>query len=161
MRTSAMLVAVLAMAGCPAPTNVEPAPSQLGCGKDTDCKGERICVAQRCVFPSEAAPPVAANEAPTTVSPAPPSATTAAPNTAASSPPAPRPSPSDAAASGQRPEPRCGCAEGDVMCATKCAQRGNAAGPSTWPGDEITPPNQGCQCAKGDLMCTMRCAQKK
>jgi hypothetical protein len=34
-----------------APSPPEPAPSAAGCGKDTDCKGDRICVQGQCVSP--------------------------------------------------------------------------------------------------------------
>ena len=43
-------VVSLALSGCPATTH----PPSAGCDKDTDCKGERICVDQHCVdTPSE------------------------------------------------------------------------------------------------------------
>jgi hypothetical protein len=60
------------------------AQAATGCVKDTECKGERICVAGQCVFPpSPNAPP-----APPPVSPAPPPAAPP-PNAAPPEPPAP------------------------------------------------------------------------
>ncbi|MFV8755057.1 PQQ-binding-like beta-propeller repeat protein [Nannocystaceae bacterium ST9] len=43
-----MGLSVLALSGCPATTH----PPSAGCSKDTDCKGERICVDDHCVEPS-------------------------------------------------------------------------------------------------------------
>jgi hypothetical protein len=47
------------------------------------------------------------------------------------------------------------------MCSMKCAQKGNAAGPSTFPSDGQPAPEAACGCAKADLMCQMRCAKEK
>jgi outer membrane protein assembly factor BamB len=47
------LLIMLAMAACP-PAVVLPPPS--GCGKDTDCKGTRICVQHACVDPPHPSP---------------------------------------------------------------------------------------------------------
>jgi len=42
-----------------------------GCGKDTDCKGERICVQRQCVDPEARPPPPPDEHAPLDASPAP------------------------------------------------------------------------------------------
>lgn len=47
--------------------------AQVGCTKDTDCKGDRVCEAGRCVNPVQASPPVA-EPAPSPPPPPPPAA---------------------------------------------------------------------------------------
>lgn len=63
----ALIVAGMLLSGCPA---THP-PSETGCSKDTDCKGERICVESHCVDPD----PAQAGE---TTEPVTPAATTPA-----------------------------------------------------------------------------------
>ena len=48
------LAALVASAGCPGP-GASTSLRLPGCGKDTDCKGRRVCVAQQCVEPHLAA----------------------------------------------------------------------------------------------------------
>ena len=61
MRRAALVLVMSAALGCP-PAATLPA----GCGKDTDCKGARICVAHACVDP----PPKSAAAAPPDPAPA-------------------------------------------------------------------------------------------
>lgn len=117
-----------------------PAPTLPGCDRDTDCKGDRICHARACVDPPVPAPSprgdaeVAAPDPPRPA-PAPPPSPAPAPTVVPSPPaPAPAPAPGTPSTTGERRD-RCGCPPDDLMCAMKCAQRGNAADPSTWPAD--------------------------
>ncbi|HEY3819101.1 MAG TPA: hypothetical protein VGL81_18155 [Polyangiaceae bacterium] len=62
----------------PAETSASPFPAAGACLKDTDCKGERICVQGQCVEPpSKTPPPPPATTEPTPPAPPSPSATTA------------------------------------------------------------------------------------
>ena len=161
---------ILLAAGCSSPA---PPPSDVaGCGKDTDCKGDRICVTRRCVEPTarDEAPPEL--EVPTEAQPGPEPVVTPAPTQVAPAPaaePAPaagtqRPSPvpdkTTVSSAGERTHP-CGCAKDDLMCSMKCAQKGNAAGPSTFPERAAPKSARPCGCAKDDLMCSMKCSAKK
>ncbi|MEQ9321821.1 MAG: hypothetical protein RIF41_21820 [Polyangiaceae bacterium] len=144
-------ILLLALAGCgPSTPAVTSAP--VGCGKDTDCKGARICMAQRCVDPivddesPAPAPSTTTTRDGVVASPSPVPHPTAAPP--GPEPVTPQPMPTDAA-SGERPPPGCGCARDDLMCSMKCAQKGNAVGPGT--------SDASCDCPPGDLMCSMRC----
>lgn len=48
--------------------------AQVGCTKDTDCKGERVCEAGRCVNPAPSSAPVVSEPAPSPPPPPPPQA---------------------------------------------------------------------------------------
>jgi uncharacterized protein YkwD len=53
MKKTLLLSLLLALLGCPPAAMVETAePTPSGCGKDTDCKGERICIRSTCQTPS-------------------------------------------------------------------------------------------------------------
>ncbi len=52
-----------ATVGC-APTRAARGAALTGCGKDTDCKGARVCIASACVEPTARATPSAANKSP-------------------------------------------------------------------------------------------------
>ena len=70
-----VLALVLAVSACKQPTSVEPMPSEVSptaalaqCGKDTDCKGDRICDSGACIAPPATAhgvlPPIAQPSSP-------------------------------------------------------------------------------------------------
>jgi hypothetical protein len=51
--TAAAVLFVVALAACEGPRGVTS--GTAGCGKDTDCKGDRICESARCIAPPAAA----------------------------------------------------------------------------------------------------------
>jgi hypothetical protein len=132
-----LLLVVVWLAGC-TPT---PAPQSVGCGKDVDCKGDRICVQHACVAPRVASVP---DPASTSSADAPVTGTSRPTASATTPPPAPQPSasspdpePRGTVSSGSRTGPprRCDCRRDDLMCAMKCAQRDNPVAPPTFPNE--------------------------
>ena len=107
MRSFVFLLApaVLAVSGSafaqavppPTDTSAAPFPAAGACLKDTDCKGDRICVQAQCVDAQKTPPPATPPPPATTAPPPPPAATTALPPPAATTtsptPPAPSPEP--------------------------------------------------------------------
>jgi hypothetical protein len=80
----------------PADTGASPFPAAGACLKDTDCKGERICVQAQCIEPAQKTPPAATTAAPTPpppptepVTPVPPTPVTPTPVTPTPGPPTP------------------------------------------------------------------------
>lgn len=125
---------LLAIAAC------APAAEVGGCGKDTDCKGDRICVQRACVHPPGDAPPPARRPIPPSEGPPPepppPPVVVPRPSAPPPPPPPPRTNPVPAPSSGEvhsgDPPPargKCGCAPDDLMCNLRCSSQRNPARP--------------------------------
>ncbi len=124
--------ALLLGAGCP--------PSAVGgCDKDTDCKGERICVQRACVDPEGDAvaplPPPVPPPPPVSPVPGPPPVVEPRPTTPptpAPQPTSPVPDPSSGQVHSGDPPPargKCGCAPDDLMCNLRCSSQKNPSRP--------------------------------
>jgi len=140
---TALSTACLLLCGCP--------PSEVGgCDKDTDCKGERICVQRACIYPRGQGRPVTVPPGmqPDPVTPRPPLPPEVPPPPPADPPPSPpppatpTPTPSNSGEvhSGSAPTGRnkCGCAPDDLMCNLRCAQGDNPAAPH-FPKPQVPP----------------------